>query len=72
MLGLANVGLLIDSWTTFLICSGITVFLEWNRHKLHQALTHQHFVGIEKAKEAERERQAKILEEIKKRVINKA
>jgi len=64
-LGVGDFFLLMDRWVYFFVCIAIAIFSEFNRHKLHGLLVHHHLVHQERVKQAERERQAEALAELK-------
>jgi len=70
-LGIANLLLLNDEWTLFFVFLGIVGFLEWNRYELECALRDHRDAEIQYQKTAVRERQIRILEDIKKKATTK-
>jgi hypothetical protein len=59
--------LLYDDWVAFFVCLFIGAFLEWNRSQLYRFLSHHHYAKIEQTKKAERDRQTRLLEELRKK-----
>lgn len=70
-LGLADLKLLNDEWTPFFVFISIVGFLEWTRYDLERALSRQYRAEMERQKIAARERQNRILEDVKKKATLK-
>ncbi len=70
-LGIADLKLLNDEWIYFFVFISIVGFLEWTRYDLERALSHQHNAELERQKAAARERQNRILEDVKKKATLK-
>lgn len=70
-LGIADLKLLNDEWTLFFVFISIVGFLEWTRYDLERALSRQYRTEIERQKTAARERQNRILEDVKKKAASK-
>jgi hypothetical protein len=67
LLCVGDMFLLYDDWLSFFICVFLAGFFEWNRAQIYRMLTHHHFASIERKKKEERDRQTRLLEELRKK-----